>query len=128
MIVGLSHEGKILSEGVSLPPQLQEQLLRLQQLQQTLQIVVSQRQQLELEGSEIDRALEEMNKIGDDNLVYKSIGSLLIKSERKKLIEELHERRELVNTRIKVLTRQQSRAEDRAKELQQSIQSNEPLN
>ena len=112
-----------MSEGVSLPPQLQEQLLRLQQLQQTLQIIVSQRQQLELEGSEIDIALEEMNKIGDDNPVYKSIGSLLIKSERKKLIEELNERRELVNTRIQVLTRQQSRAEERAKELQQSIQS-----
>jgi prefoldin beta subunit len=112
-----------MSQGVSLPPQLQEQLLRLQQLQQTLQVVVTQRQQLELEGSDIDRALKELGKIDDEDPVYKSIGALLVKSERKTLIEELQERRELVNTRVTVLTRQQSRAETKVKELQQSIQS-----
>ena len=111
-----------MSEIGSLPPQLQEQLLRLQQLQQTLQVVVSQRQQLELERSEVDRALSELEKMADDSIIYKSVGSLLIKSEKKKVIDELHERKELVETRITVLTRQQTRAEERAKELQQLIQ------
>jgi prefoldin beta subunit len=106
-----------------LPPQLQEQLLRLQQLQQTLQIVISQRQQLELEGSETERALEELEKTDDSSPVYKSIGALLVKSERRKVIDELRERRELLNTRVKVLTRQQSRAEARLKDLQQDVQS-----
>jgi prefoldin beta subunit len=78
---------------------------------------------LELEGLEIDRALEELGKIDDEDPVYKSIGALLVKSERKTVIDELQERRELVNTRVTVLTRQQSRAEAKVKELQQSIQS-----
>ena len=111
-----------MSETGSLPQQLQEQLLRLQQLQQTLQVVVSQRQQLELERSEVDRALGELEKMADDATVYKSVGSLLIKSEKKKVIDELHERKELIETRITVLTRQQTRAEERVKELQQLLQ------
>ena len=106
----------------SIPPQLQEQLLRLQQLQQTLQVVASQRQQLELERSEVNRALSELEKMTDDSIIYKTIGSLLIKSERKKIIDELREKRELTETRITVLTRQQTRAEERVKELQQIIQ------
>lgn len=111
-----------MSDDASITPQLQEQLLRLQQLQQTLQAIISQRQQLELESSEIDRAISELEKMADDGVVYKSIGSLLVKSEKKKLIEELRERKELAATRITVLTKQQSRAEERAKELQQVIQ------
>jgi prefoldin beta subunit len=111
-----------MSEIGSLPPQLQEQLLRLQQLQQTLQVVASQRQQLELERSEVDRALSELDKMADDAIIYKNVGSLLIKSEKKKVTDELRERKELVETRITVLTRQQSRAEERVKELQQLIQ------
>ena len=111
-----------MSSDVTLPSQLQEQLLRLQQLQQTLQVIVSQRQQLELESTEIDRALKELEKTPEGNPIYKSIGSLLVKSEKKKLIVELTERKEFTTTRITVLTKQQQRAEQRLKELQQVIQ------
>ena len=111
-----------MSEKSSLPTQLQEQLLRLQQLQQTLEAVISQRQQLELERLEIDSALRELDKMTDDDVIYKSVGSLLLKSEKKKTVDELQERRELTETRITVLTRQQTRAEERVKELQQIIQ------
>ncbi len=111
-----------MSRDVTLPTQLQEQLLRLQQLQQTLQVIVSQRQQLEAESSEIDRALKELEKASEDTLVYKSVGTLLVKSEKKKLNDELTEQKELTTTRITVLTKQQQRAEERLKELQQIIQ------
>ena len=106
-----------------IPAQLQEQLQRLQQLQQTLQAVVYQRQQLEVESSEIDQALGELEKMDDNALVYKSIGSLLVKSERPKVLDELRDRKELLNTRILVLTRQRSRVEERMKSLQKSVQA-----
>jgi len=107
---------------IKLPAQLQEQLLRLQQLQQTLQAVISQRQQLELENSEIDQALAELVKMDDKSLIYKSIGSLLVKSEKQKVIGELSERKELLNTRILVLSKQRSRMEERMKSLQRTVQ------
>jgi prefoldin beta subunit len=107
---------------VKLPAQLQEQLLRLQQLQQTLQAVISQRQQLELENSEIDQALDELVKMDDKSLIYKSIGSLLVKAEKQKVMDELSERKELLNTRILVLSKQRSRMEERMKSLQKTVQ------
>lgn len=112
----------MMGEEAQIPPQLQEQLQRLQQLQQTLETVVAQRQQLELESIEVNRALAELEKIPDDGLVYKSVGSLLVRAEKKKVVEELVERKELLATRVAVLQRQQTRADERLKELQRAIQ------
>ncbi len=107
----------------SVPNQLQEQLGRLQQLQQTLQAVVTQRRQLELELNEGENTLEELDKMTEDALIYKSVGSLLVKVDKNKIVEELKENKELLNARISVLGRQQKRAEERIKELQSNIQS-----
>jgi len=107
---------------VKLPAQLQEQLLRLQQLQQTFQTVTAQRQQLELENSEVDQALAELAKMDDKNIIYKSVGSLLVKSERQNVMDELSERKELLTTRILVLAKQRSRMEERMKSLQKTVQ------
>jgi len=111
-----------LSEEVELPPQLQEQLLRLQQLQQTLQAVASQKQQLEIEASETEKALAELGKLSDEIPVYKSVGNLLLKSERQALLKELKERKELLATRITVLGRQEERTKERLKESQEKLQ------
>jgi len=111
-----------LSEEVELPPQIQEQLGRLQQLQQTLQAVSSQKQQLEIEVSETDRALAELEKLTDTSVVYKSVGSLLLKSDRQTLLKELKERKDLLGTRITVLGRQEERTKERMKELQEKLQ------
>jgi prefoldin beta subunit len=112
-----------MGEQERITPQLQEQLQRLQQLQQTLETVVAQRQQLEMESVEVNRALTELEKIPEEGLVYKSIGSLLVRAEKKKVADELVERKELLTTRISVLQRQQTRADERLKELQKSIQN-----
>jgi prefoldin beta subunit len=83
---------------------------------------MSQRQQLEREHLEVDKALGELEKMSDEAIVYKSLGAILAKSSRKKLIEELTERKELLDMRIKVITRQQSRTEEQLKDLQQRVQ------
>jgi prefoldin beta subunit len=105
-----------------LPPQVQEQLARLQQLQQTLEVVTAQKQQLEIELAESNRALDELDKVDDKAVVYKSVGGLMMKTKRKKVIEELTERKELLNTRITVLGRQEKRTRDNLKELQERLQ------
>ena len=59
--------------GVSqLPPSIQEKLNRLQQLQNTLQQLVLQKQRLDLERSESERALKTLNDVPSDVKVYKS--------------------------------------------------------
>jgi len=113
---------KPMSQGVDLPPQVQEDLVRLQQLQQTLQAVVAQKQQLEIEMSETDRALAELEKVTADTPVFKSIGSILVKADREGLLTDLKEKKELLNTRVTVLGRQEERTRERMKDIQQKLQ------
>lgn len=96
--------------------------MRLQQLQQTLQVVVTQKQQLELELSETEKALSELEKITDSVPVYKSVGSILLKADRQGLLSDLKERKELINTRVTVLGKQEERTRERLKELQDRLQ------
>lgn len=110
------------NEIANLPPQVQQRLLRLQQLQQTLQAVLSQKQQLELELTETDQALSELEKAEEDAVIYKSIGSLLVKAKKAQVTTELDDRKELLNTRISVLGKQEQRLRTQAKELQAKLQ------
>jgi prefoldin beta subunit len=104
-----------------LPPWLKEQLSRLQQLQQNLQAIMMQKQQVEIEIIETDRALEELKKIGTQDPVYKSAGPLLIKSQKEDLLKELGEKKELSNTRVMVLAKQETRVKDNLKEVENKI-------
>lgn len=104
-----------------LPPWLKEQLSRLQQLQQNLQAIMMQKQQVEIEIVETDKALEELKKIGTQDPVYKSAGPILIKSQKEDLIRELGEKKELSNTRVMVLAKQETRVKDNLKEVENKI-------
>ncbi|HEY7507219.1 MAG TPA: prefoldin subunit beta [Nitrososphaera sp.] len=104
-----------------LPPWLREQVSRLQQLQQNLQAIMMQKQQLEVENVETDRALEELKKAGVDDAVYKNAGSVLIKSKKEEVVKELEERKELSNTRVMVLTKQETRVKENLKEVENKI-------
>jgi prefoldin beta subunit len=105
-----------------LPAPVQERLLRLQQVQQGLQSVLTQKQQLELELTETEQALSELAKMDEKAVIYKSIGSLLVKAEKTNVTTELTERKELLNTRIGVLGKQEERLRAQAKDLQSRLQ------
>lgn len=104
-----------------LPPWLKEQIARLQQLQQNLQAIMMQKQQVEMEATETERALEELKKTSSDDMVYKLAGPLLIKSDRENLLKELDEKKELSKTRIVVLGKQESRVKENLKEVESKI-------
>jgi prefoldin beta subunit len=113
---------KVSEEISKLPPQVQERLLRLQQLQQTLQSVLAQKQQVELELTEIEQALSELQKTADDAVIYRAIGTLLVKAEKAKIVVDLNERKELLNTRAAVLGKQEERLRSQLKDLQAKLQ------
>lgn len=105
-----------MSSGQQIPPWLQEQLMKMQQSEQNLQSIMAQKQQLEMENIETEKALEELKKAADDDIVYKHAGSILIKSNKKTLIDELEERKELNKTRSTVLLKQETRIKESLKE------------
>ena len=104
-----------------LPPWLREQVSRLQQLQQNLQAIMMQKQQLEIENVETDRALEELKKTGAEDAVYKAAGSVMVKAKKDDVIKELEEKKELSATRVKVLEKQEARVKENLKEVETKI-------
>tara|TARA_B100000029_G_scaffold154670_1_gene149946 strand:+ start:895 stop:1278 length:384 start_codon:yes stop_codon:yes gene_type:complete len=111
-----------MSSGQQMPPWLQEQIAKMQQSQQNLQSILMQKQQVEMENVESDKALEELKKASDDDNVYKYAGSILIKSDKKSLIDELEEKKELAKTKSTVLAKQEERLKTSLQEQEQKIQ------
>ncbi len=104
-----------------MPPWLQEQLMKLQQSQQNLQSIMQQKQQVEMERIETEKSIDELIKASDEDIVYKHAGSILIKSTKKELLEELEEKKELSKTRSTVLEKQESRLKETLKEQEAKI-------
>lgn len=104
-----------------IPPWLREQLARLQQLQQNLQAIMMQKQQLEAESVEIEKATEELKKSEQDEVVYKTVGPLLIKTKKDDTLKELDEKKDLANTRLVVLGKQETRVKENLKEVENKI-------
>jgi prefoldin beta subunit len=111
-----------LSNTEEIPPYLREQLARYEQLQQNLQAILLQKQQVEVESTEVGKALEELKKTTDSDAVYKSAGNLLVRAKKDELIKELDERKELSSTRSAVLAKQEQRVRESVKELEAKIQ------
>jgi len=111
-----------MSSNPQIPPLVQEQLAKLQQTQQNLQSILAQKQQLEFDKLETEKALEELQKVNDDDMVFKHAGTILIKSNKKDLIEELDEKKELAKTKASLLTKQEERLKITLKEGETKIQ------
>ena len=111
-----------MSSNQQIPPVVQEQLAKLQQTQQNLQSILMQKQQLESEKLETEKALEELKKASDDELVFKHAGTIMMKSNKKDLIEELEEQVELAKTKASLLVKQEERLKTTLKELETKIQ------
>jgi prefoldin beta subunit len=107
-----------------LPPQVQSQLGRLQQLQQQLQIIFQQRQRIEIKLKGAEGALEELEKTDKDAPIYRNVGSLLIRARSKEEVEkELRDEKETLEIRKKTLESQEGRIKEKSQELQSKIQS-----
>lgn len=105
-------------------PQLQTQIAQYQQMQQQLQVLATQRVQLEAKLREVEQTLEELAKLPDETPVYRSIGMLLVKtSDREGLRKELEETKETLTIRIKTLQKQEKSVGEKFEELSAKIQS-----
>ena len=109
---------------VEMSKQLQDQINRLQQMRMQLQMIMQHRQQLEMKLKETEEALEEIEKIDDKTPVYKSIGSLLVKTKGKTEVKkELKENKESFELRKGTLEKQEGRTKEKLNELQSKVQN-----
>ena len=107
----------------NVPPQVQAMLGQLESYQQQLQLVIQQKQKVQADLTEAKKALEEIEKLPDDAIIYKTVGTLIVKTTKDKAIQELKEKLETLNVRLNALNRQEQKINERVKELTQKIQA-----
>jgi prefoldin beta subunit len=105
-----------------LPPQIQNQIVQLQQLQQQIQGLAMQKSKIEAMQNESRMALDELAKLTEDVIVYHNVGELLIKTSKEESISKLKEREETLSLRLQSISRQEERLTSRFKQLQEQIQ------
>ncbi|UCE36367.1 MAG: prefoldin subunit beta [Thermoplasmata archaeon] len=103
-------------------PQLQNKLAQFQHMQQQVQVISSQKFQLEAQLRDTERAITELDKISDDSPIYKNVGSLLVRAEDKdSVLKELTEKKETIDIRIKALDRQEKQIMEKYQTLQKEL-------
>jgi len=110
--------------GDEVSPQLQDQINRLQQARAQLQMLTQQRQQVEIQLKETEEALKEIEAVTEKTPIYKSIGTLLIKTKGKNDIKkELMTTKESLELRKTTLEKQEGRSREKLTELQSKVES-----
>lgn len=105
-----------------LPPNVQHQIQQFQQMQQRYELLLQQRQQLELNLRDTERALEDLEKASEDTPVYKTVGAIMIRMKKEPLVTELKDTKETYEMRLKTLQRQEERVKTQLQEMQKNLQ------
>ena len=95
------------NEGITLPASAQQILVQMQTFQQQYQAVAMQRESLSVQRLEVEKALEELEKLKDSDEVYKAVGPILVKSTRMNLVKEMKERKEVIDVKLKSVNAQE---------------------
>ena len=105
-----------------IPPKLQNQIAQFQALQQQLNNILSQKFRLEAQLREAEMTIEELKKSAEDVVIYKSVGSLLIKApEKDAVLKDVEDDKETLEVRIKTLERQEKSMRDKYQVMQDQL-------
>lgn len=107
----------------NLSEETKKKIIDLNNLQQTLEFITSQKMQFESSLRETETAIDELEKINPDDIVYKSIGGILVKSEKNKLLDEKKNLKVTLEMRSKTLKGKEERTRTEIERLSKSIQA-----
>ncbi len=104
-----------------LPPQIQNQIAQIQQIQQQAQALLNQKGQIEMMLRETKVAVKEIEASDEGAVMYKSAGEVLLRADRSALLEELTDKKDVLDLRLKTLNKQEERIKNRFDQLQEQL-------
>lgn len=97
-----------------------DDILKFQQIQQQLQLIMMQKQDLQAQKAEVENAIKELGKIKGEG-AYEVIGNIMIKKSKKELEESLKNKKELIELRLSTIEKQQEKLTKDASKLQEKL-------
>ncbi|MFH1072099.1 MAG: prefoldin subunit [Nanoarchaeota archaeon] len=96
----------------------EQKIGQLQLIEQNLQNFLGQKQQIQSQLLGIESAERELKAT---KKAYKIIGNIMISKEKDELEQELREKREKIELRLKTIEKQEEKNKTRVKELQEEV-------
>lgn len=100
-----------------------KKIMNLNNLQQSFEVIMSQRLQIESTMRDTDLAIEELEKINSEDIVYKAIGGILVKSEKNKLLDEKKSLKVTLEMRLKTLKQKEERVRNQIETMRKSFEA-----
>jgi prefoldin beta subunit len=97
----------------------EENIQEMQLIEQSLQNILLQKQAFQMELSEIEAALKELGSAGEE--VFKIVGNLMIKTEKKKTQEDLENKKKLLELRLKTFEKQEDSLSQKLEKLREEV-------
>jgi prefoldin beta subunit len=101
--------------------QSDEKLMQIQLLEQNMQTFLMQKQQFQIQLSEVDSALE---NIKGSSKTYKIIANIMVDSDKTTLEKDLQQKKEVLELRIKSLEKQEEKIREKSEKLQKEVLGN----
>ncbi|MBR9678433.1 MAG: prefoldin subunit beta [Nanoarchaeota archaeon] len=105
---------------MKMTPDIKEKLMKMQQLQQQLEILMYQKQGISVNVAEIENALKELEATKDKE-VYEVVGSIMLKRKSEDLKKKLSEKKDVTEIRKTSLDKQIGSLAEQLKKLREEI-------
>ncbi len=105
---------------IVVPKEAKEEVMKLQQYQEQLQMLNMEKQNISSNILNINHSIEELRKVTKES-VYEIVGTVMIKRDKDMLINSLVEKKESLELKDNVLSKQIDRLSAKVNELQKKI-------
>ena len=99
-------------------PETQEKINQLQNMEQNINTLISQKQQFQSQNLEVDNALSQIEKT---DKIFRIIGNIMVASSKEDVKKELDEKKEIIELRLKTIDKQEEKMRVKAGELQNDV-------
>lgn len=98
--------------------QTETQIAELQMVEQSLQRFLTQKQQFQTQIAEVENALKELKGAKESHRI---IGNIMVKVDKKVLVEELNSKKEMLDLRLKSIEKQEKSMRESADSIQKEM-------
>ncbi len=106
----------------SLPPDAQEKVDELRDLQETAQELAVQKNEAETKLADAENALDELAEIDTETTMYREVGELLVQTDYDSAKANLQETVDTMEIRVETLEKQEERIQEQFEELQEELE------
>lgn len=105
-----------------LPPDIQEQLQRFQQLEQTNRSIQYQLETIKSSLNETEVTLKALEGLSPEDEIFKSVGKVMFKIQVSKVREELEDKKEILELRKITYEKQEKKSKQDLEAIQKDLQ------